>query len=161
MELLTTAHNDPRVLALHHAKDAELLPKYEAYAREHGIPNTVENPLDPADILLTVLIEVDGQPAGTGMLRRNGDKLELKRIMVSPNFRGMGLAKTLLERLESEALHHGATTAWLHTGILQPDAIALYEKRGWQKLDYVFEPYADDGLSVCFTKQLVAPLSDD
>ncbi len=76
--------------------------------------------------------KVDGKLMGCGGFRVVGrDYAEIKRIFVDPSARGLGLAKALLNRLESESRLLGVLEMKLETGIFQPEAIALFERCGY------------------------------
>ncbi len=77
-------------------------------------------------------VKVDGKLMGCGGFRVVGrDYAEIKRIYVDPSSRGLGLAKALLNRLESESRGLGLFELKLETGILQPEAIGLFERCGY------------------------------
>lgn len=153
--IIETDRHDARVAHLHHIKDAEILPRYQRYVEEHkSEQGPYEPPLLDDQILHTFLALVDGEAAGTIILRRVDDKLELKRLSVDPKFRGLGLAKRLIARCEDIARSLGDNLLWLHTGTLQPEAINLYSSTGWERLEEPFAPYREDGFAVCFKKQL-------
>ena len=79
---------------------------------------------------------------------------EIKRMYVAPSARRRGIARVLLERLEQEARALGATRVVLETGVRQPDALALYERAGYEPVEPWGE-YVDSPLSVCLAKELV------
>ena len=65
--------------------------------------------------------EVDGKALGCGAIMLVGDAYaEVKRVYVSPEGRGLGLAKKLLARLEEETRRHGLRWMRLETGRYQP-----------------------------------------
>ena len=77
-------------------------------------------------------VKVDGKLMGCGGIRVVGrDYAEIKRIFVDPSARGLGLAKALLSRLESESRLLGLLEMKLETGIFQPEAIGLFERCGY------------------------------
>jgi putative acetyltransferase len=77
-------------------------------------------------------VKVDGKLMGCGGFRVVGrDYAEIKRIFVDPSARGLGLAKALLNRLESESRLLGVLEMKLETGIFQPEAIGLFERCGY------------------------------
>ena len=77
-------------------------------------------------------IKVDGKLMGCGGIRvASRDYAEIKRIYVDPSARGLGLAKALLDRLESESRLLGFLEMKLETGIFQPEAIGLFERCGY------------------------------
>jgi putative acetyltransferase len=78
---------------------------------------------------------------------------ELKRMYVSPQCRGKGVARRLLSILESHAAGRAATLLTLETGPFQPKALGLYERCGYVRCG-PFGQYADDPLSVFMQKRL-------
>lgn len=101
-----------------------------------------------------ITVTVDGRLAGCGaFVNVAGEYAEIKRMFVSPEFRGLKLGRRLLDELERRALAAGLTVARLETGIHQPEALALYEKAGYQRRG-PFGEYREDPLSVFMEKQL-------
>jgi len=93
-----------------------------------------------------------GVPAGCGAFKPyDTSTVEIKRMFVQPEFRGRGIAGTILKELELWAAEINYSTAILETGKKQPEAIALYKKSG-----YTFIPnygqYARVESSVCMEK---------
>jgi len=78
---------------------------------------------------------------------------ELKRMFVSADARGLGVASALLDAVENRARETGIGVLLLETGPLQPEAIALYSKFGFRIIPN-FGKYVGDDLSVCMEKQL-------
>ncbi|MDT0200776.1 GNAT family N-acetyltransferase [Nocardioides sp. AE5] len=111
---------------------------------------------------------VDGVAAATGAWRRRNDvralgstdTAEIKRMYVAAIVRRTGLARRMLAHLEATAYAAGARVAILETGVKQPEAIALYESFGYQRIDG-FGHYRDSPLSRCFAKDLAAPGAQD
>lgn len=93
-------------------------------------------------------VKVDGKLMGCGAIRVVGqDYAEIKRIYVDPSSRGLGLAKAILNRLESESRLLGLFEMKLETGISQPEAISLFERCGYAQVpafgDYpINDPYS-------------------
>jgi GNAT superfamily N-acetyltransferase len=80
---------------------------------------------------------VDGVPAGCGGWRtRPGDAVvaEIKRMYTAPAYRGRGVASAVLRAIEESARGAGRRRLVLETGRRQPEAIALYEKVGYQRI---------------------------
>ncbi len=103
----------------------------------------------------------DGAPAGCGGVQflhdpglPGGRYGELKRMYVRDRFRGRGLARRLLDHLETLAREQGAAVMRLETGIYQPEAIGLYEKCGYHRIPPFGDYPADDPLSLCYEKRL-------
>jgi GNAT superfamily N-acetyltransferase len=78
------------------------------------------------------LVEVDGAPSGVGALKPIGpDVCEIKRMFVRPSRRRMGVARTILERLISDARELGYRTARLETMTYMREAHDLYRSIGF------------------------------
>ena len=93
--------------------------------------------------------------AGVQIYENNGDVAygEAKRMYVRPQFRGLGLAKLLLQQLEETVAARGIPILRLETGIHQTEAIQLYEQNGFRRID-PFGEYFYDPLSICYEKQV-------
>ncbi|QPC82951.1 GNAT family N-acetyltransferase [Phototrophicus methaneseepsis] len=115
----------------------------------------------PADAMLPrsvfLVAWVDDQPAGCGALRPMEDASigEIKRMFVRQPMRGQGISRHLLEALEANARQFGYTRLKLETGVLQPQAIGLYESAGFY-ICPCYGEYKDDPLSVCYEKTLIS-----
>ena len=96
----------------------------------------------------------DGVAAGCGGIELFGTEYgEVKRMYVRPQFRGLGLAKLMLDHLAAYARQHNIHLLRLETGIHQKEAIALYERMGFQKVP-PFGTYKEDPLSRFYEKQI-------
>ena len=96
----------------------------------------------------------DGVPAGCGGIELFGQEYgEVKRMYVRPQFRGLGLAKLMLNHLEAYASQHYVPVLRLETGIYQKAAITLYEQMGFQSIS-PFGTYHEDPMSKFYEKQL-------
>jgi GNAT superfamily N-acetyltransferase len=129
--------------------EAHLNPLYPAVSR-HGF--SVEK-LIREEVAFFVLRCAD-TPAGCGGIKFFDNSYgELKRMYVRPQFRGMGLAKALIDHLADYARAHQIFLLRLETGIHQHEAIGLYERQGFTRIP-PFGPYTDDPLSLCYEKLL-------
>ena len=77
----------------------------------------------------------------------------MKRIYVAPRARRRGVARRILVELETLARGMGYARLHLETGTLQPDAMCLYERSGYERIA-LFGSYADDPRTVCYGKQI-------
>jgi GNAT superfamily N-acetyltransferase len=102
-----------------------------------------------------VMAYVDGEPAAMGGWRRHGQDGEIKRMFVREAYQRRGLARALLAELERTAAAAGITRLILETGLMQPEAIALYRSAGYADVD-AFGFYAGAELSVHLGKVLDA-----
>lgn len=84
---------------------------------------------------------------------RDGDA-ELKRMFVTAEARGLGLARRILAALEADAKAAGRVRMVLETGTKQPEAIALYTSSGYTPAAEKFGLYRFDDLSRCYEKFL-------
>jgi putative acetyltransferase len=143
--------HDPAALRLLRASDEYMAALYPPES----------NHLEPPEALAQSHVEfigafIDGVLVGCGAIKRmqdDGDYGEIKRVFVDPALRGRGLARQLMDHLEAHALESGITTLRLETGISQPEAITLYERRGY-RLRPPFGAYRVDPLSIFMEKQL-------
>jgi len=96
----------------------------------------------------------DGRPQGCGALRLlEPGAAEIKRMFVTPDARGSGVATAILHALEDHARALAITTLKLETGWGQPDAIRFYEREGYQRIDN-FGPYVGAEISRCYARRL-------
>ena len=94
------------------------------------------------------------RPAGCGALRPLERGIgEVKRMFVKKDARRQGVAKEILRQLETIAAQFGYRALGLETGILQPEAMRLYESAGYRRVR-CYGRYVDNPLSVCYEKQL-------
>ena len=145
----TLAYTDPVVRAL----EAEL---QQEYVERYG--GVDETPIDPAQFAppdgLFLVGFVGAEPVASGGFRRHDDEAaEIKRMYVVPEHRGTGLARRILAELENTAVDAGHDLIVLETGLMQPEAIALYESSGYLPVAG-FGHYADSELNRCFAKRI-------
>jgi putative acetyltransferase len=95
-----------------------------------------------------------GRQLGCVALRRRDDgSLEIKRMYVRPEARGTGLADRLLAEAEGRARALGAERVKLETGLAQPEAMAVYERNGYEPIE-PYGDYADSPLSRSYARDL-------
>ncbi len=130
--------------------EGELAPHYPSESR-HGY--SVERLL--AEAVAFFLIRENGVPAGCGGVKLVGTKYaEVKRMYVRPQFRGLGLARLMLNHLADYAQRHDVHILRLETGIHQQAAIHLYEGMGFQRIP-PFGEYKEDPLSRFYEKHIL------
>jgi GNAT superfamily N-acetyltransferase len=59
---------------------------------------------------------------------------QIRRLWVDPQQRGQGIARALMSGVEDAARDLGLTDLRLGTGDRQPEAVALYESTGWERV---------------------------
>jgi len=151
MDIIITAErpNTPDAIQLIEGLESDLAPFYPSESR-HGY--SVEK-LIKQNVAFFVTRK-DGEPAGCGGIQLFDKEYgELKRMYVRPEFRGLGLAKLMLEHLSGYAKSKGVYVLRLETGIHQKDAIALYRGWGFKEIAH-FGEYKEDPLSLFFEKSL-------
>ncbi|MFG2923604.1 GNAT family N-acetyltransferase [Streptomyces sp. NPDC048305] len=138
------------------------------YAERYGDGGDV-TPLDatmfdPPRGLYLLAYDAQDRPVATGGWRSqeeneegysDGDA-EIKRMFVTAEARGNGLARRILAALEADALAAGRTRMVLETGDQQPEAIALYTSSGYTPCSK-FGHYRTYDSSICMAKSLTGP----
>lgn len=151
--------DDVRAPALRQAMDAEMGVLYGPTMLDQTPEQIAELmavlALRPEDVVATVLA-LDGEVAvGHAALKRFGESLEVKKVVVDPAYRGQGISKRIMLELENVARELGVTSLVLQTGDLQIEAIGLYERLGYVRIP-VYGPYALISAAVCFEKTVPA-----
>lgn len=109
----------------------------------------------PLDTTL-IVARINGKAVGCGAFRPfswDSRAVEVKRMYVAPDARGLGIGKALLAKLEALAAESGYTITRLETGNRQVEAVGLYEASGYQLIPN-YPPYEDMPLSLCYEKVL-------
>ncbi len=83
----------------------------------------------------------------------DADTMEVKRMYVTVNYRGQGIASVVLKELEEWAAELNYDKCVLETGNKQPEAIALYKKNGY-KIIPNYGQYKNVENSICFEKEI-------
>lgn len=127
--------------------EAELDPLYPEESRHgYSVDKLLSEGVD------FFLVHYRGKPVGCGGVQLFGTEYgELKRMYISPAFRGLGLARTLVDHLAEHALHQGVSILRLETGVHQAEAIRLYEGMGFRQIP-PFGPYRPDPLSLFYER---------
>jgi GNAT superfamily N-acetyltransferase len=103
-----------------------------------------------------ILIYLDEKPVASGCFKKyNESTVELKRMFVLPEARGLGLAQLVIKELEIEAQNQGFQSMILETLYKQIEAISLYQKVGFEIIDN-YEPYVGLENSICMSKTINA-----
>lgn len=147
--LARTTASDPRLPALIAELDADLQSRYGGIQALYAPLNHVKD-----DAPFVLAIDAGGTPVGCGSFRAyDAVAAEVKRMFVAAAARRRGIASAVLGEIETWARERGFATALLETGTLQAEAIALYERLGYEHVP-AFPPYVDMPASVCMRKAL-------
>ncbi len=144
-----TAWQDPTAVHLRAEQEREIVVRYGAELEVGAKPS--------ADDMTVFLLATDmdtGDVLGCGGLRRlDPQTYEIKRMYVVPHWRGRCIGRVLVRQLEQAARERGATRMRLETGREQPEAISLYERSGYRRIER-FGPYVDCEASICYERHL-------
>lgn len=149
MQIALEPANQPDVIRLIEELDDYQKPLYPPESH-HGIDIEA---LSQDNVIFAVIRADDGGAIGCGAVVVNGDEGEIKRMYILPTQRGQGLGRELLVFLEAEAARAGCTVLRLETGILQPEALRLYERSGYRQCP-PFGDYQEDPMSLFFEKDI-------
>jgi len=143
----TTSEN-PDFINLISALDKSLWERYPELKADYWGNNILE--LNPN----VVIVYIEDKAVGCGCFKKyDTNTIEIKRMFVSPEVRGMGLAQTILLELEGWAGDLGYSFSVLETLYKQKEAIALYQKTGYTIVDN-YEPYVGLENSICMRKPI-------
>jgi GNAT superfamily N-acetyltransferase len=111
--------------------------------------------LNQTAVLNEVLIAFENNmPMGCGAFRTYSENIvEIKRMYVPELYCNKGIASKILNGLEAWAKELGNTKCILETGIMQVEAIGLYPKNGYEKIEN-YGNYKGVANSICFGKTI-------
>ena len=102
-----------------------------------------------------IVCYIDSIPAGCGAFKEyDSKKVEIKRMFVTPGYRGKGIGFNILKELERWASELNYEECILETGKRQPEAIRFYQKAGYTIIKN-YGQYENVENSVCMTKAIV------
>lgn len=137
-EFLYTSTLDSRAVPLIEALTIEYDTRYGNYFSDEGAAAEM-NKYPPEAFAPPhgnfLLLLRDGQTIGGGAFMRYDDETaEFKRIWTHGDLRRQGLAKKVLQELETQARLQGYKRVYLTTGFRQPEAKELYLRNGYTAL---------------------------
>jgi len=132
IKIREAAFGEPGVQRLIAAALAELSARYGGSGDD--------TPVDASDFAppngaFLVAEDETGRLIGCAGWRTHGDDAELKRMFTLADARGRGVARQVLAAIEDSARARGRKRVILETGDKQPEAIALYEKSGYERIE--------------------------
>jgi putative acetyltransferase len=152
--MITIAKEDPSspdVSRLLSAFVDEVKKRYDSPPADVGIfdPDLVSVPRS-----VFLVARQDEDAVGCGALVPIDEySVEVKRMFVARESRGLGIATLILDELERLAREFDYDAIRLETGVKQPESIALYGKAGFYRIPN-FPPFQDDRSAVCFEKKI-------
>ncbi|QOG03713.1 GNAT family N-acetyltransferase [Flavobacterium sp. MDT1-60] len=149
IRVVKTTSENPDFISLIKTFDIFLWERYPELKNDYWGNNVIEfNPN-------VVIIYLDEIAVGCGCFKKyNQNTAELKRMFVSPEARGLGVAQLIIKELENEAKNQGFETMILETLYKQIEAINLYQKVGFEIVEN-YEPYEGLTNSVCMSKSII------
>jgi ribosomal protein S18 acetylase RimI-like enzyme len=90
--------------------------------------------IEDASLLDGFAVEHDGRPVGCALLNVIDGRAEL--VVLATTYRGAGAGTSLLEAVVERARAEGWTRLWLITSNDNTDAIRLYQRAGWDWVDF-------------------------
>ena len=149
IKTIKTTSVNPDFINLVAALDKSLWERYPEENREYWQNNILE--INPN----VIIIYLDNIAVACGCFKKyDKNTIEIKRMFVSPEARGMGLAKKMLQQLELWASELGYSFSVLETLHKQKEAIGLYQKVGYSIIEN-YEPYVGLKDSICMRKQIL------
>ncbi len=140
-----------------------LVKDLDAYLKvTDGDEHDFYNQFNHIDVLQHVAVfYIDKVPVGCGAIKTfdkestptQVDSMEVKRMYVSPDFRGKQVAQKILTELETWAKELGAKKCVLETGKRQVEAVKFYKKCNY-KIIPNYGQYIGMENSICFEKYL-------
>ena len=112
-------------------------------------------PYNLSESISDVLIAyADCKAVGCAGLKRYSDQdVEIKRVWVEPEWRGKHIATALMDQIEDKARQMGFKRAILQTRPIMPDAVGLYESRGYVLVEN-YPPYDKLDGAICMALDL-------
>jgi len=143
---ISTSHPDFIILVrlLDHELWNELMEDQATYDQYNKVP----------DINTAVLVYVNDEAVACGCFKeKDKTTIEIKRMYVKKDYRGMGISKLVLSELERWSIELGYNYAILETSIHFHTAKKLYQTNGYQLIEN-YPPYVGLETSVCMKKKL-------
>jgi len=148
-KVVKTTSENPDFISLIRTFDIFLWERYPELKNDYWGNNLIEFNSN------VFIIYLNEKVVACGCFKKyNSNTVELKRMFVSPEARGLGLAQQIIKELEEEAITQGFKTMILETLYRQVDAINLYQKVGFEIIEN-YEPYVGLANSVCMRKSII------
>ena len=148
IKIVKTTSENPDFLSLIKTFDVYLWDRYPELKTNYWGNNIIELNKN------VVVIYLDEKPVACGCFKKyDHNTIEIKRMFVASEARGLGLAQKVLQKLELWAKELDFSVSILETLYKQQEAISLYQKVGYTIVDN-YEPYVGLENSICMRKQI-------
>jgi GNAT superfamily N-acetyltransferase len=138
VEIRAVDYASPDAVSLINAANIDLAARYRTQLADLGGPNTSGLQNEASQFMLPrgsfFVAFLNGRPVGCGgwvSYGTSGEVGELKKLYVLPEARKCGIARRILAASEGSARENGRLRMILEVGTRQPEALALYESRGY------------------------------
>jgi DNA-binding MarR family transcriptional regulator/GNAT superfamily N-acetyltransferase len=118
-----------------HSYYDELKSRFDAgFKVEESLAPGPDDLVEPNGLLLVAFLHKE--PIGCGALRfHSDDEVDVKRMWVSSDARGLGVGRRILGELELEAQQRGYRSVRLETNRALKEAISLYKSSGYREVE--------------------------
>jgi GNAT superfamily N-acetyltransferase len=148
LKVVKTTSENPDFLSLIKTFDMYLWERYPELKTNYWGNNIIELNRN------VVIIYLGKKPVACGCFKKyDKNTIEIKRMFVAPEVRGLGLAQRVLRELELWAQELDYSVSVLETLHKQQEAISLYQKVGYTIVDN-YGPYVGLDKSVCMKKEI-------
>lgn len=134
-----------------------LVKKLDAYLKiTDGDDHDFYNQFNGIDVIKHIIIVYKNNVAvGCGAIKHfDKTSVEVKRMFVDTNQRGLGIAPKILTALETWAKELGYKKCILETGERQVEAVRLYHKSNYKRMKINYGQYKGVENSMCFEKEI-------
>ncbi len=133
-----TMKDMPTLLAVMHTAFEEYRGRLDPPSGAHA--ETIESVLTKLKTSKAVIAFMDDEVAGGVFYEQENEHLYLGRLSVLPQFRQLGVGRTLINYVEAQAVSFKVPRVQLDVRIGLPHLIAYYEKLGYRILSYEAHP---------------------
>lgn len=107
-----------------------------------------------ASIQEVLIAYIEDVPVACSGIKKYSERdVEIKRVWVEPEYRGYHVATDMMKMIETKAKQQGFQRTILQTREIMADAVKLYEKLGYYRIDN-YPPYNELDGAICFAKDL-------
>ena len=117
--------------------------------RKSFIPYNISTSIQ--DVLIAYIDDVP--VACSGLKKQSESDIEIKRVWVEPEYRCHHIATDMMKIIEAKAKQQGFQKIILQTREIMKDAVKLYEKLGYNRINN-YPPYNKLDGAICFAKEL-------